>query len=290
METSSIAILGKDLRQCYAAEYLHSLGWKVMCCHTPDFPYKSGIVWTDDLTKALGQSTFILAPTPLSRDNYHLSGIKMDAQPFTLDDLWDALVPSHKFIACGLPPEYRQILETIGCSVLDFGSDSFFREQNAALTAEGLLAEMIRCTPFSLSSANTLILGYGCCGAAICRLIRPLCSNICLIEQDTGKQEDAKKRGILPLGTDDLPDALAGCQIIVNTVPDTILNVGQLTQAHSSCHIFDIASAPFGFPADTTEQCLLPYHRLPGIPGRFSPVTAGGLIGRTIERMAEHVI
>ena len=72
MEASSITILGGDLRQCYAAEYLASQGFAVMCCHTPDFPYQPGISRTDRLTEALGHSELILAPTPLTRDGANL--------------------------------------------------------------------------------------------------------------------------------------------------------------------------------------------------------------------------
>lgn len=290
METSSITILGGDMRQCYAAGYLHSIGWDVICCHTPDFPYNNGIMRADSLTDALEHSRFILAPTPLTRDKNNLFQTETDYPPCPLNDIWESLSPNHRFATCNLPAEYRKILETIGCKILDFGKDSCFRNRNAALTAEGLLAEVIRCTPFALSPVNMLLLGYGCCGAAIGRIFRPLCGNIYLIEQDADKQEDAGKQGLSPICPDDFSRVLPDCQLVINTVPAAILDMAQLSQMHSSCHIFDIASAPFGFPADTTEKCLMPYFRLPGIPGRFSPVTAGEIIGRTIERMAEHAL
>lgn len=290
METSSITILGGDLRQCYAAEYLQSIGWNVTCCYTPDFPYKSGIIQTDRCAEAMEHSIFILAPTPLTRDKTNLFQAKADSQSFSLNDLWKTLTPNHKFINYTLPEEYRKTLQNIGCENLTFGNDPFFQSKNAELTAEGLLAEVIRCTPFALSSTNILLLGYGCCGKAIGKLFRPLCRNIYLIEQDAAKRNDAKKYGLSPVNAKRFVHIQQDCQVIINTVPTAILNTMQLSQMHSSCHIFDIASAPFGFPADTTEQCLLPYYRIPGIPGRFSPVTAGELIGRTIERMAKHAL
>lgn len=290
METSSITILGGDMRQCYAAEYLYSLGWNVICCHMPVFPFKSGIMQADSLTDALEYSRFILTPTPLTRDNKNLFQTETNEPLCHLDDLWDSLTSNHKLAACNLPAEHRKTLENTGCEILDFGNDAFFQNQNAALTAEGLLAEVIRCTPFALSSVNILLLGYGCCGTAIGKLFRPLCGNIYLIEQDIEKQANARKQGFSPICTDDFSRILPECRLVINTVPTSIMDTAQLAQLHNSCHIFDIASAPFGFPADITEQCLLPHFRLPGIPGRFSPVTAGEIIGRTIERMAEHAL
>lgn len=125
METSSITILGGDMRQCYAAEYLYSLGWNVICCHTPVFPFKSGIIQADSLTDALEHSRFILAPTPLTRDNKNLFQTETNKPLCPLDDLWDSLTSNHKLAACNLPAEYRKTLENTGYEILDFGNDAF---------------------------------------------------------------------------------------------------------------------------------------------------------------------
>ncbi len=289
MEALSIAILGGDLRQCYAAEYLNAQGYKVMCCHTPDFPYQPEIKQAGSIADALEHCTLVLAPTPLTRDNLHLFQTE-NYPPCPLEDLWDSLTANHTFAAHSLPGAYQKLLNNIGCQALIWGNLPFFQTENARLTAEGLLAEVIRCTPFALSSANILLLGYGCCGKEIASVFLPLCQNIFLIEQDAVKINEAGLKGLSVIREKDFSKILPRCQIIINTVPASVLEIPHLSQLHSSCHIFDIASAPFGFPSDTTEKCLLPYYRIPGIPGRFSPVTAGRIIGQTIERMTEHAL
>lgn len=289
MEASSITILGGDSRQCYAAEYFSSLGMEVICYHTPDFPYRPDIIQAGSLAQALAHSNLILAPTPLTRDGVNLMQAK-GQPPCLLENLWETLTPHHRLAIFSLTPEYRKILEGIGCESLIFGNSHYFQQENARLTAEGLLSEVIRHTPFALSSANILLLGYGRCGTAIGRIFLPLCQNIYVIEQNMGKWGTAKLNGLTPVCREDFPRILPKCQAVINTVPAPVLETEQLSQLHSSCHIFDIASAPFGFPADITEKCLLPYFQLPGIPGRFCPATAGKIIGRTIERMTEHAI
>lgn len=289
MEASSITILGGDLRQCYAAEYLNARGYEVMCCHTPDFPYHPEIRQTDNITEALEHRSLVLTPTPLTRDNIHLFQTE-SYPPCSLEDLWDSLSADHIFAAHSLSEKYQEFLKKIGCQTVIWGNFPLFQTENARLTAEGLLAEVIRCTPFALSSANILLLGYGCCGKEIASVFLPLCQNIYLIEQDTAKTGEAGLKGLSPVREKDFPEILPQCRIVINTVPASILEISHLSQLHSSCHIFDIASAPFGFPTDTTEKCLLPYYRIPGIPGRFSPVTAGRIIGQTIERMTEHAL
>ncbi len=290
METSSITILGGDLRQCYAAEYLKAAGFPVMCYHTPDFPYSAGIQKADCLKRALAQSELILAPTPLTRDNDTLFQTALEEHPCSLEALWKELTPRHKFITSSLSEDHKKNLKNAGCQIMIFGNEAFFQTTNALLTAEGLLAEIIRCTPFSLSAADILLLGYGYCGTAIGRIFLPLCQNIYVIEQDTEKQIKAKQNGLIPVEKTDFAHVLPKCGIIINTVPGPILKIEQLSQMPVSCHIFDIASAPFGFPSETTKKCLMPYYRIGGIPGRFSPVTAGETIGRTIERMIQYAL
>ena len=198
MEATSITILGGDLRQCYAAEYLQSRGYKVTCCQTPDFPYHSDIVKADYLEHEPWQSDLILAPTPLTRDELNLFQTEGNCPPCPLHDLWDQLKAEHTFAVCNLSKKLQTSLENTGCRILTFGNSPFFQKENARLTAEGLLAEVIRCTPFALSSANILLLGYGCCGSCIARLFLPLCRNIYVIEQDPLKEMPQEKMGLPP--------------------------------------------------------------------------------------------
>ena len=286
----SIAIIGGDLRQCYAAEYFRTLGWQVVCWHTPDFPFHSEIRIASHLDDALQYSRLILAPAPLTRDADNLVQSETIHTPCPLNSLWSKLTETQIFAALSLDDTQQQILREKNCRVLAYGASSLFMNENALLTAEGLLSEVIRCTPFSLSSANILLLGYGRCGFAIGKLFSPLCQSIYLVEKDGKKQNLAKNNGLLSVTAEDLSQILPRCQILINTIPASVLEPSMLRLLHHSCHIFDIASAPYGFPADTTRNYLLPYYRLPGIPGRFSPITAGELIGKTIERMTEHAL
>lgn len=290
MGLSSITILGGDLRHCYTAEYLHTQGWQVVCFHTPKFPQSTGIQISDTLEQALEYSDLIFLPTPLTKDGNSLLQTETAFPSIPLSKLWEKISSRHTLATINLQKEFIRQLTDKHCRFLSLAQSLNFTVENAQLTAEGLLSEVIRCTPFSLSEANVLLLGYGNCGSAITRLIKPLCRNIYLLEQQPEKQAQAKVDGIFPISAEDFPQILPQCQILINTIPAFVLELSSLLLLHSTCHIFDIASAPFGFPADITEKCLLPYYRLPGIPGRFSPVSAGKMIGKTIERMTRHVL
>ena len=111
-----------------------------------------------------------------------------------------------------------------------------------------------------------------------------------MVEQDLDKQAVAEKKGICPIQTEDFPTVLPHCNIIINTIPAAVMEPNQIRKLPGSCHIFDIASSPFGFPEDTAEKYALPYLRLPGLPGRFSPAASGKAIGKIIERITDYVL
>jgi dipicolinate synthase subunit A len=290
MAKPSIAILGGDLRQCYTAEYLLSCGWNVTCFHTPDFPCSSGIILEDDLAQALEHADIALLPTPFSKDGVHLFQADEQLAPCPFHELWKFLKPGQIVAAYSLSSDNLHKLEEKECKVFQFSQTSAFAGENALLTAEGLLSELIRYTPFSLSSARTLLLGYGCCGSAIGTLLHPLCRGIYLLEQEQEKQLLAEKKGICPIQKEDFSTVLPRCNLVINTIPAAVLEPEWIQELPGSCHIFDIASSPYGFPGNVTENYLLPYFRLPGLPGRFSPVTAGQATGKIIERITDYVI
>ena len=290
MAKPSIAILGGDLRQCHSAEYLHSCGWDVTCFHTPDFPYHSGITVENGLRQALAQANTMLLPTPLTKDGVHLFQADGQAPPCRLEEIWESVTPKQAVAAHSLAKEQAALLERKGCRVFQFGQMPVFARENASLTAEGLLSELIRYTPFSLSSARALLLGYGCCGSAIGTLLHPICRSIYVLEQDLEKQSLAEKKGICPIQKEDFSTVLPHCSLVINTIPAAVLEQEWIQELPGSCHIFDIASSPYGFPEHLTEDFLLPYFRLPGLPGRFSPESSGQAIGKMIERITDYVI
>lgn len=290
MAISSITILGGDLRQCYTAEYLYALGWQVTCFHTPDFPYLPEIHRADSLSEALEHADLVLAPTPLSKDGTCLFQANSMESPCLLTELWNTMKPDQALAVHNIQQEISESLQQKGCRIFAFSKSPAFALENAMLTAEGLLSELIRYTPFSLSSANVLLLGYGCCGSAIGQLLHPICRSMYVLEQEPSKQRQAETNGICPVTWEDLSMILPQCSIVINTIPAPVLEPTQLQKLPGFCHLFDIASAPFGFPADVTEKYLLPYFRIPGIPGRFSPVTAGHITGKAIERMTDYAL
>lgn len=290
MTISHITVLGGDLRQAYAAEYLSLAGYHITCFKTPCFPYNSSIQVTQSLSEALKGTPALLLPSPLTRDGIHLFEKTKDSQLLSLEELIGQLSDDSIIFCNGITPSFQKQLSVKHRLLYNLGNSPEFTAENARLTAEGLLSELIRFTPFSLENASILLLGYGHCGKAVSTLLSSFTHRIYVWECENSKQVQAEQNGLLVLSPSEKNTILPHCHLIINTIPEHVLTKHDLEFLSGNCHIFDIASAPFGFSSDITTTYSLPYFRLPGLPGKFSPKTAGITIGTTIERMIHHGI
>lgn len=288
MAISHITILGGDLRQAYAAEYLSSCGYHVTCLGTPDFPYSSTIHVTESLSRALEHAPALLMPGPFSQDNKHLFQRNHTLAPLTISTLLEQIPRRTTVFYNSMSVPFQESLLEKDCTLYNLADSPEFSKENARHTAEGLLCEVIRYTPFSLFDTVTLLLGYGRCGHAIGSLFPALGTRIYVLEQDMPRQLQAEENGLLALSASERKTILPHCDLILNTIPEQVLTEEELHSLSGNCHIFDIASAPFGFSSDITAEYSLPCFRLPGLPGKFAPKTAGTATGRTIERMIHH--
>lgn len=294
MSHPTIAVIGGDQRQYYAACFLSAAGFPVVCLHTEGSPCGSSdscknLPAAASLEQALAEADAVLLPMPLSKDKLHLNDrCAPNDAPVTLDALFAALHPGQILFGTGFPDTVLPLVQKKELTILNYTAQPDFLCINSRLTAEGLLAELISNTPFALRDSRILLLGYGNCGEAIGRLLLPLSRKIYVLERETQKLCTLTDCGFFPVTLDTIPDVLPHCDIIINTIPDAVLKEKDLEILPKECRVFDIASAPFGFPKDMTSRYDVPYYRLPGLPGKFSPQSAGILIGSMIERMMLH--
>lgn len=163
-----------------------------------------------------------------------------------------------------LLPEIEEACNKEKVSVLNYMASEDFLLRNAELTAEGFLALLIQNTPFSLKEANILLLGLGRCGKALKKLLGKMDAHV-----------DAY---------DVVPDKIPTAQsyrVVINTIPAPVISRDHLETFHPDCILFDIASAPGGFDKEAVEELALNLITCPGIPGKFSPQSAGYAIGES---------
>lgn len=295
MQTFSITILGGDLRQCYLADYMHTMGHHVTCYGTMSFSFKQTvsknqanavIAQADCLEIAVSRAQLILCPIPFSKDKRHLFSLALGIAPIDLGKFMGLLKPGQFLFGGNIPKEILATCREKQVSAIDLLKDPSLQLANAALTAEGLLSSIIAETPFSLRGRNLLLLGFGRCGQEIGKLLTCFNMKISAYDKDASCLLQARMQDITPLGPEELQFSLAAYDLIINTIPSQILTPQQLSQLSDTCLLFDIASAPGGFENTIIQDLKLKLVCCPGIPGKVMPRTAGELIGKTIlERM-----
>lgn len=290
MSPATIAVLGGDLRQSYLAAYLCRFGHDVTCYATPDLSSQSECPFrTDHLREALFGARLVLCPVPLSTDGSTLSMSEAAQNPLPLKELVLSLHPGQLLAGGGLPESFSEACRRKEVVPFDYLMQEEFLRANAALTAEGLLGILLRETPFSLVGRRALLLGYGRCGQEIAGLLSCFSVKLSVHEKEPLLLAQAASKGFTSFSPELNPEDLPAFDLVINTVPGRVLNITHLHKLSARCHLFDIASAPFGFDRDMAQSTWLSPVRCPGLPGKWMPETAGELMGKIIsERMLSH--
>ena len=236
----------------YACDYLRKNGY------TTD---TLGLYENDngDIRKA----DIVILPVPVTRDTVNINCT-----------LTGRLIPLE--IIKNAKPDAR----IFGGGKLDFNNytDYLARDgyaiKNAVLTAEGAIAYTLENTGFSLWESKILIVGYGRLGKALADRIKGFCPHLTVSARSERDFATLDMLGISHIKTGEKLKC-GQFDIIFNTVdikldcPDNVLFI-------------DLSSS--GGIMEQKDGII--YKKLPGIPGKTAPVTAGKIIAETVISLA----
>lgn len=259
----TFSILSGDRRQFYIEKYLKKQGFNASLKTNMDF---------HDTKYIVGCTPFIKNGEYINCDFY---------SSFPTDTFFHLLKPGQIVFAGGIN---NDIIEKAPDDItfVDVLKDENVVWNNAMLTAEGLIAEMIKNTDFALNGSKILILGFGKCGTNLATRLHALYCNVTIYDHTPKHLSQAESYGYDTLTYDDFALKLNEFDIIINTVPEKIFTDFHMNLLKKSCILFEIASFPYGFDKSLTEKYNLSLITCPGIPGITAPKTAGELIAQSI--------
>lgn len=261
METFSI--LSGDKRQLFIEKYLKKQGF--------DASLKTNMDFHD--------TKYIVGCTPFSK---HGDYINCDFySSFPTSTFFSLLKPGQIVFAGSISDTIIKNAPN-DVTFVDVLKDENVVWNNAMLTSEGLIAEMIRKTDYALSGSNVLILGFGKCGTNLALRLNALNCNVTIYDHTPKHLSQAASYGYHILEYDDFSLKLNDFDIIINTVPENIFSDFHMSIIQKSCVLFEIASFPYGFDKALAEKYNLSLITCPGIPGITAPKTAGELIAQSI--------
>jgi len=159
---------------------------------------------------------------------------------------------------------------------------------NAVITVEGILADIISNTEISINGANIMVIGYGNIGKKLVDILRYLRANVLVAVRSEDDYICLKHKGIYTVYSDDsyaMKVGLNVSDIIINTVPSLILDTNYIDNVQNNAYVLDIASYPYGIDKDYLDEKQIKNKIYPGIPGKVAPISAGRILTKKIEKI-----
>lgn len=249
-----ILIIGGDKRMLYAKSYLETEGFETDTL---------GLINEDsgDIMKA----DIILLPVPSTRDNININ-CPLTHKIIPIDILKG--VPENTFVLSG----GLRLSRANFVNYLDLDSYAIL---GAVPTAEGAIHCAIEKTDFTLWGANILIIGYGRVSKILANRLLGFGCNLTVSARNNTDFSYLDALKINRIHTREVPKKINDFDIVFNTIDVPILNGNGVS---SNILIIDLSSKGC-FLTNEDKANLI---KLPAIPGRIAPQTAGQIIAQTV--------
>lgn len=152
-------------------------------------------------------------------------------------------------------------------------------------TAEGAVQIAMEELATTIFGLNILVIGYGRISKVLSRLLKSMGANVTVSARKFSDLAWIEANGYQPAHTNDLSGAIEKSQLIINTVPASILNEDLLSKVQKGCLLIDLASKPGGIDFSTANRLGLKTIWALSLPGKVAPITAGKIIFDTMQNI-----
>lgn len=271
----TFSILGGDRRMIYAARLLAMAGFRVLGFGLSEKPNEK-VTICDNADDAL-RADFILLPIPMSRDGKTLSAPALKKPLFISEILEKA--PSHATIFGGKTNAFSDP------RLMDYGSRSDFGALNATPTAEGALLLAMQHLSCMVSGTHVGIVGFGKIGKATAALFHAAGAEVKVFARRGEVCAVASLLGYHAAPLAELPEHAEAFRCLINTVPAPVVGDAVLSRMQKDTLLLELASEPYGVDFDLAEKYGINAILASGLPGKYSPETAGIAISKTVLSM-----
>ncbi len=188
-------------------------------------------------------------------------------------------------IVCGLlPEETESILREKKCALLYPLKNEQYLTENARLTAEGTVWAAMNKMSIALCDAKCLVIGYGRIGKELTKRLRSFGAKV-IVAARRVESCAAAGENIISLG--EIQPVIKKMDLILNTVPATIIQESGLFSVKNTAFLFELASKPYGFYMQRAKALGIRAYLESGLPGRYCPESAASALYRFIERSVQ---
>lgn len=272
-----ILVIGGDKRQYYMAKFLSSKGFAVSYFGEMFFGDAAirEIRGVDKLFTELdqGKAETIVLPIPAGNDYVRGCMGLLKARELAKH------MKKVKRVYGGVIPAWIVGLQS-DMEIIDFMQDESVVLRNAAITAENAIVEAMIMSDSCICGSKCMVIGYGRCGQMLADRLRAMKGDVTVAELKDDRAGLAKSYGYL---VEEIT-SLAEYDFIFQTAPGFSLDPKILLTSVSGDKnpiILDISSSSM-LDLEYGEQIGVEIKRCQGLPGRYTPKSAGILLGEYI--------
>jgi len=167
-------------------------------------------------------------------------------------------------------------------NIINYLKNEEFAILNAVPTAEAAIEIAMNNIDYTLFKSNILILGSGRISKVLAKILKGFESNITIAARNKNELAWFAINGCNTVNINDINEYIPNNDIIFNTVPAMIIDSSKLDLIKSSTLIIDLASKPGGIDFNYAKQKGLKALHSLALPAKYSPVTAGEILAKTI--------
>lgn len=233
------------------------------------------------LPKAEGRYHNIVLPLPFSREEGFLNApLSNERLPLSL--ISDYAAEGATVFSGGTSPLLRELCREKGLSLIDYFAYEPLTIVNAALTAEAAVSLLIHNTDYSLDNAEVIITGGGRIAQLTARLLKAFGAEVTLCARSAEQRARARTEHCRTASLAELSLLCEKADIIVNTVPASLFLPQDFRRMRAGTLFMELATRRPSPEKDYADQYGIRFIDAAGLPGAYSPRTAGEAIADAI--------
>ena len=229
----------------------------------------------------------VLLPTPAEKAGLLFNPLSDEI--IKMQELIPALWKGQLLCGGKLSPSTAACAIRNGLNAADIMNDPEFLLENGALTAEGAILKLIEGSEKSICGSRILVSGWGRIGKILSLRLKALGAQVSIAERKTENRAMAEILGLEALDFSELEGSIGDFDFIVNTVPQEVIAKAMLCLCKSDAVLLELASAPGGFDRLFGENIGLKIIHGPGLPGKYSALSAALIIKDAVYRAIKNL-
>lgn len=233
------------------------------------------------LQEGLDRGDIVVLGLPMSKDGETISA------PFYHEKIYveafaSRLSVRHTLLAGKINPEHSKIFTRRGIQWIDYLQREELAIANAVPSAEGALEIIMKNTKTTVFGSNILVVGYGRIGKYLSKILKAMGANVTVSARRQSDFAWIDTNGFTKIHTSNISKSAGMYDVIVNTVPHTVIDSSVLQKVKSDVFILDLASSPGGTDFAFAKEHSINAVSALSLPAKVAPLSAGKIVCETV--------